>query len=281
VKGITLHLRGDLSELEADREQKERFISDTKVKLAEIHHVNPQDIVIMALTEGSITVTYALPADSPQVEALERQYEQWFGQSYLRCSVHRSFSQLQINPGTFAPRWNRDFTVQKNCPSGARRGCQPYNPPAGWQRFGMNLDGKFVDGDTWLGMKNGPGEWCIAYHGTKSHFVKSITESPLQSGSRNAGGRGIYCSPNPHYSEGYCDCVTINTRTGKIKCKYMFMCRVNTSSIHRCTCWPCPLAEDDRYTLHMTTHADIWFVNCKNQGYRNIRPYGLLVKEMS
>jgi hypothetical protein len=144
----------------------------------------------------------------------------------------------------------------------------------------MNVAGKFQGGDTWPGMCNGPGEWCIAYHGTKIAHVKNISETRLQAGPNNWYGFGIYCSPNPAVSKEDTDCVEILTRTGTVKCQYMFICRVYVRSIHHCEKSPCPLDQDRSYTLHMTISPDIWFVNCPNKGYQNIRPYGLLVQEV-
>jgi hypothetical protein len=279
AKGISLHLQGDLRQLEATEGAKESFIQVTKRKIAAIHGANPEDIVIVNLAEGSVGVTYCLPPNSSPLTDLERQYQAQFGASYLGHQIHPAFVQLQINPDTFAPQWNRDFRISGNCPSGENRAGQPYFPPAGWRRFGMKVAGKFAGGDGWLGMSSGPGEWCVAYHGTKQSYVQPISQSPLRAGWLNAYGYGIYCSPNPAVAEGYTDCLPVQTRNGTVNCKYMFMCRVNVQAIHRCTTIPCPLANDPAYTLHMTTSPNIWFVNAQNQGYQNIRPYGILVKD--
>jgi hypothetical protein len=142
------------------------------------------------------------------------------------------------------------------------------------------VSGKFDDGDIWRGWTNGPGEWCVAYHGTRGCYVKSITEQPLRPGSRGVHGYGIYCNPDVHESECYADETEIPTPNGTIKCKYVFMCRVNTRCIHHCTMAPCPEAHNPQYTLHMTTIRNTWFVNCQNACYQNIRTYGLLVKEV-
>ena len=40
----------------------------------------------------------------------------------------------------------------------------PYNPPLGWIGIGLNVWDKYDDGDnTWIGMSNAKGEWCVAY----------------------------------------------------------------------------------------------------------------------
>jgi hypothetical protein len=145
----------------------------------------------------------------------------------------------------------------------------------------MNVSGKFDDGDKWLGMSNGPGEWCVAYHGTKGRNVRAIAEGQLCAGSSEQHGNGVYCSPHITVCEnGYTDETVVPTASGAIRCKYAFMCRVNTAAIHQCTEAPCPEARNPQYTLHMTTTNDLWFVNCENLRSQNIRTYGILVKEV-
>jgi hypothetical protein len=187
---------------------------------------------------------------------------------------------MQIDANSFSPQWNRDFTIPSNCPINEKRGGQVYHPPTGYYRYGLNVSGKYDNGnDTWLGMSNCPGEWCIAYHGTPHQNVKSIMSSPLRIGPNNAFGRGIYCTPDISTAQGYSrNQLEINTIYGRKRFSYVFMCRVNVSSIHQCTQSPCPLAEDPNYTVHFTTSSTEWFVNGNNAGFRNIRPYGILVK---
>jgi hypothetical protein len=144
------------------------------------------------------------------------------------------------------------------------------------------VSGKFDNrDDTWLKMRNGPGEWCVAYHGTLSGNVSKIMETPLRPGNRNAYGVGIYCSPDitacePYFRPG----LVVPTDAGSIRCQYAFMCHVNTRSIHHCPGKPCDKTKDDQYTLHMTHRRNYWFVNGPNDDHQNIRTYGLLVKEV-
>jgi hypothetical protein len=204
---------------------------------------------------------------------------------YLEHEFHPAFQTLQINPTSFAPQWNRDFRVDSNCPKGEKRGGQPYYPPKGWVRFGLNVSGRFPDGDTWLGMTNCPGEWCVAYHGTHQQYVKSITESPLRTGRCNCYGRGIYCTPDISVASEYARTVQIQTPEGPKSYQYVFMCRVNCQSICQCSVRDangyCVNDSNPAYTLHMTQCADWWFVNANNGNYQHIRTYGLLVRENS
>jgi hypothetical protein len=88
---------------------KAQFITDTKAKLAGAHRVRLSDIVIIALTEGTITVTYAMPLMAENMENLAPQFAGQLGSAYLKHEIHPAFSQLQINQATFAPSWNRNF----------------------------------------------------------------------------------------------------------------------------------------------------------------------------
>jgi TPR repeat protein len=280
VKGISLHLRGDFDELEANPVRKQQYMRDVQFKLAAVHGVSPDDIVILGLRRGSILTDYAVASGIGNTDGLGQAFAQQFGAAYWHHDLHHSFSHLQINPNTFDPRWNRDFRIPSMCPRGENRGKFPYTPPAGWERFGMNVSGKYGGNDIWLGSRNLPGEWALVYHGTKHRFVKSITETPLRAGQRAWYGHGIYCSPNPATSEHYTDCLELQERSGRARYKYMLVCRVNVSAVHKCAQCPCPYAQNNQYTVHITTAKDVWFVNCQNQSYQNIRPYGILVKRV-
>jgi hypothetical protein len=247
MKGISLHLRGDLKQLESDPSEKYRFIVDVKAKLAAVHRVEPSDIVIIDLAPGTITVIYTVPRHRSSLSTLppnlKKEYQKQFGVDYLRHEIHPSFAQLNVNPAVFATKWNRDFRDPTECPEGERRGEMPYTTPAGWIRYGMSVLGRFKGGDGWLGICNCPGEWAVVYHGTATQFLKSITETPLRAGRTNLYGYGIYCSPNPTIAKGYTNTLQIpKTSSGSTKVRYMFMCRANVSAIHRCSQCPCPLA---------------------------------------
>ena len=98
-----------------------------------------------------------------------------------------------------------------------KRGNKPYDPPIGWTGIGLNVMDKYDDGDnTWIGMNNSEGEWCVAYHGVgceqESDKVKGITREICNDrfkpglGQVHKGcedmyhpgqkvGEGVYCTP--------------------------------------------------------------------------------------
>ena len=161
------------------------------------------------------------------------------------------------------------------------RGNKPYIPPLGWIGIGLKVMDKYDNNNTWIGMSNVQGEWCVAYHGvgsgSSSDDVKNITGS-IYKGAFRAGGRqahrscpdryhpgrtvgdGVYCTPRPDIAEAYAGISVIN---GK-RYKTVLMVRVKPIAIRNCA--NCYDAKDDLY----------WVVNGTTD---EIRPYRILYKE--
>ena len=85
-----------------------------------------------------------------------------------------------------------------------KRGNKPYKPPLGWTGFGLNVLDKYDNDNTWIGMNNSPGEWCVAYHGVAqgqpSNNVKDIT-GKISKGSFKKGQRQAHKSCPDKYLE--------------------------------------------------------------------------------
>ena len=47
------------------------------------------------------------------------------------------------------------------------RGYFPYYQPAGWIRYGLNVEKYNKKGKQWLAMNGDPGEWAVMYHGVQ------------------------------------------------------------------------------------------------------------------
>ena len=172
---------------------------------------------------------------------------------------------IKLNSSLFDPRGNKS----SGWPIGEKRGGMDYISPIGWIGHGLRVSGKYDHGDdTWLGMDNSPGEWCVAYHGTNIKFAKSIIETNLRPGvnqyhkdcqninqkcKMEKVGVGIYVSPLVKTAELYC------TEVDNYRC--MFMCRINPNNFRTC--------ED--------TNKEYWVVNPTEE---DIRPYRLLIKKM-
>ena len=167
-----------------------------------------------------------------------------------------------------------------NWAHGENRGGRVYNPPNGWIGFGLNVLGKYDNGNNdWLACNGRPGEWCIAYHGACvrntsdeiKQIIKPILENNLRPGAGQAYkdynddnhpgqkvGVGVYCSPNPSNMDGYAGIIEVNGYRYKVA----FMLRVKPDKI--------------RYS---NSRADYWVLNAGNGDFSEIRPYRFLIKK--
>jgi hypothetical protein len=166
---------------------------------------------------------------------------------------------------------------------GENRGGKPYTPPDGWIGFGLNVIGKYDNGNNdWLACNGRPGEWCVAYHGAchgvsnsddVKKIIKLILEENLKPGSGQAYsgynddnhpgqkvGVGVYCSPNPVVIDGYAGRMEVNGHYYRVA----FMLRVKPDKI--------------RFS---NSQKDYWVLNAGNGDFSEIRPYRFLIKKAS
>ena len=163
-------------------------------------------------------------------------------------------------------------------PDGEMRGNKPYYSPKGWIGIGLKVEDRFDGGDnTWLGMFNIPGEWCVAYYGVgrgqDSDNVKSITKKIYEGGFKSGNkqvhkdhnninkpgtkvGVGVYCTPKVDVARGYSGKSIINGKSYYT----VIMVRVKPSAIRYCI-----------------DASDYWVVNGTTD---EIRPYRILYKEV-
>ena len=177
---------------------------------------------------------------------------------------------VELSPLLEAMKLSTDFfdsrgNKNSGWSEGAKRGGFDYDPPLGWSGHGLKVLQKY-ENDEWLGNTGGPGEWCVAYHGTNINFAESILRSKLLPGTRQAHkncnninknssvskvGIGIYVTPKINIAEDYSEV------TDNYKC--IFMCRVNPTKFRTCD-------------------FDYWVVDPSDT---DIRPYRLLIKKCS
>lgn len=206
------------------------------------------------------------------------QIEKLLSNTFLNI-IHPSFQILRLDPSFFDPKLIIDYSLVSNCSLGTKIGGFPFLPPQGGLFYGLNVSGKFDNGDdTWLGTQNKPGEWAIAFHGTRINYIKLIIESSLKSGRCNTFGKGIYCCPTVDYAKCYSgNPLIMSTAQGEKSFHYVLMCRVNPANVHYCTDAPCHEDQNPEYTLHITTHQETWFVNAYNANSEVIRVVGIIV----
>ena len=167
-----------------------------------------------------------------------------------------------------------------NWAQGENRGGRVYNPPKGWIGFGLNVLGKYDNGNNdWLACNGREGEWCVAYHGAcvrnTSDEIKQIIKPILEKNLRPGAGQGykdaddanhpghkvgvgVYCSPNPSNMDGYAGIIEVNGYRYKVA----FMLRVKPDKI--------------RYS---NSRADYWVLNGGDGDFSEIRPYRFLIKK--
>ena len=172
--------------------------------------------------------------------------------------------------------------IQEKWAHGENRGGRVYNPPNGWIGFGLNVLGKYDNGNNdWLACNGRPGEWCVAYHGACvrntsdeiKQIIKPILENNLKPGAGQGYssyddamhpgqkvGVGVYCSPNPANMDGYAGTIEVNGYRYKVA----FMLRVKPDKI--------------RYA---NARPDYWVLNAGNGDFSEMRPYRFLIKKTS
>jgi len=190
---------------------------------------------------------------------------------------------LQLKPQDFDPKYNFDYT-RPNLPETDTRGRLPYYLPIGWYRHALRVSDRYEkDDNDWLGSNNGPNEWPVAFHGTKSHAVRGITdegllsskvqndakrEEAIQSEGDDADKPGLYvathCNGGSHplYTSKF-DVKKPNGETESFH--VVFQCRVR----------PNPKSYTEYTSPVQIGHA--WRIT--NPTY--IRPYGILLKSTS
>ena len=105
------------------------------------------------------------------------------------------------------------------------------------------------------------GEWPVSYHGTKKDAAEKIAAAgfDLGKGKRFKYGKGVYSTPDPSEAERY----AVDFKWEGKSFKVMLQNRVNM--------------EDTKVVPNGNHSGSEYFVTAEEE---NIRPYGILVKEM-
>ena len=167
----------------------------------------------------------------------------------------------------------RGNTLYPNSSFNIIRGTELYDPPYGYIGIGLNVIGKYDNGnDDWL--NNNFSGWAIAYHNISSKISSDkiklllnfiITKDGIKKGisnfkselndKRNWGkvGEGIYLTPNIKNAEKYTGIISFNNK----KYKVIFMAKVYIKGIRE------------------PENSNLWVLDEKN-----IRIYRILFKEI-
>ena len=266
-----------------DKKYQKKFIDEQKSKIAKHLGINEKFLTICNIRKGSTkhdliiddSVLIDEISENDNINPLEKLNNKFnkltnelkklstIDTNLKDVSQGMLFEGIKLCPEMFDSRGNnRDGGW---APDGEMRGGKIYYPPHGWIGHGLNVLNRYDGGDnTWIGMNNSIGEWCVAYHGTGIYAVKAILESKFKAGEgqlhqnyddlNHPGqkvGVGVYCSPKITEAEGYGD--------KDSNYKVVFMCRVNPKTVRISSNYP-----------------DYWVVDGTSN---DIRPYRLLIKK--
>lgn len=178
---------------------------------------------------------------------------------------------LDVN--TLAPSFDYDFTNLQDDGTNFQRGGFEYHRPYGWYRYALKvLDISKYKSNTWLGepglrTATSDGEWPVAYHGTNMmENVKGIVKEgydPKRSITQKFG-EGIYSTPFVMTAKAYAEKFEHGGRMYKV----ILQNRINPHPNH----------------LKIIPVADtLYYLSTKHdpkKGVYDVRPYGVLIKEL-
>jgi len=263
-----------------DQNYQQQFINEEKAKISKELGILEKYITICNIRKGSLKYDI-IPDDSALIDensvdpltTLNNNFNKLTDKLKKLCTIETNlkevssgmlFEGIKLSPEMFDSKGNNKDGGW--APDGEMRGGKEYYPPHGWIGHGLKVLNRYDGGDnTWIGMNNSKGEWCVAYHGTGIECVKAILESKFKAGPNQYRsddidlnhpnqkvGIGVYCSPKmTEVENSYAD-------KGK-DYKVAFMCRVNPKAIRICQGYP-----------------DYWVVDGSSN---EIRPYRLLIKK--
>ena len=173
------------------------------------------------------------------------------------------------DPSLLDSRFDYDFTTERNDGRKYHRGGKRYYRPYGWERFGLNVLGKYSN-NAWLGedgirTEETQGEWAVSYHALKyPEAADSIARGGFDSGmsERDMFGKGIYSAPSMKVAEHFAEPFTAEDGVTR---KLVFQNRVSTKGLKIVP------------ANTLGAFGEYWIQ--KND--RLIRPYGLCFKVVS
>ena len=262
-----------------DENERKLFHDKLRKKLSKDYNINEEDIIISFPRKGSYQVSIIFK--SLDFKLNKEELLQKFQNENDELGKLKDIEEGIILGGCKLKNSMLDYRGNNKdggwAGEGEKRGGELYIPPKGWIGYGLRVLDVYKD-NNWIGMCNGPGEWCVAYHGVARNQSKSevaritglISTSgfkPSTSGAatndpdkRHPGktcGLGVYCSPDINYAEGYAGITEFNNKN--YKC--VLMLRINPEKIRQSTSWP------KEYILDANPDE--------------IRPYRILLKEVN
>ena len=275
-------------ELLNDKKEYEKFKENLLLKISKDYKIPTDKIIVTYPQKGSFEVQVIFQSDEFNDLDAEEFKDKFKNEENEKFSELKNLKEIhsdvimegcKLTKKMLDARGNR----YEGWGQGEKRGNMPYDPPLGWIGIGLKVMDVYDNGDnTWIGMNNNEGEWCVAYHGVGRYLgsdqVKNITGKIIKGEKQkfkpgNAQvhedcndkfhkgkkvGLGVYCTPTIKTAEHYSGKSNING----VDYKTVLMVRVKPQAI-RC-CEDCSFAKD------------YWVLNgtCDE-----IRPYRILYKK--
>ena len=154
-------------ELLNNEEEYEKFKQNLKLKLSKDYNIPVDKIIVTFPQKGSVHVQVIFQSD--EFNNLDTND---FKEKFKNDSEFKELQNLKevhtdvivggckLTKAQLDSRGNRS----DGWGIGENRGGKPYDPPIGWTGIGLKVWDKY-ENNTWIGMDNSPGEWCVAYHG--------------------------------------------------------------------------------------------------------------------
>ena len=270
-----------------NEQEYEKFKENLKLKLSKDYNISPDKIIITLPQKGSLHVQVIFQNDDfhnlDKAQFIEKfKNDKEFSELSTLKDIHEDVitGSVKLTRNQLDPRGNRN----DGWGIGEQRGGKDYDPPIGFNGIGLKVWDKYDGGDnTWIGMSNSPGEWCVAYHGVAngqdSENVKKVTGLICTQTFKAGGGQahqncddqyhpgkkvgpGVYCTPTIKTAEEqYAGISEING----IKYKTVLMVRVKPEAIRHCDSCSDSRAPNNYWVVNGTTDE--------------IRPYRILYKK--
>ena len=187
-----LHLKLDYDQITASPETLRNFVPSSINDISSIAQCDKEFVRVFAVSRvSSILLGFGITAPKPgETKKVAESLKQKLNRPATRersalfqnllpeqydYKLGAALSYLQLQQSDFEPRFNCLYPAAQE----ERRGGIPYHFPHGWHHHALKVIDKYLEDEPWLGTDNQPGEWAVAYHGTKLDVVKSIADKGL------------------------------------------------------------------------------------------------------
>jgi hypothetical protein len=168
-------------ELLANDDEFEKFKDTLKQKLSKDYKTPKEKIVVTFPQKGSLSVDIIFQSDEfnnlNETEFLQKfKNEEHFKELKKLKKIHKDaiMGACKLSKNQLDYRGNRSEGWAIN----EKRGGKIYEAPFGWIGIGLRVWDKY-ENNKWIGMCNGPEEWCVAYHGVGNNKDSDIVKNAV------------------------------------------------------------------------------------------------------